>query len=49
MKYKNHETDWFDWLYVDFIKLNNIAKKVGFLVKKIIDHDNQYLVELIKK
>ncbi|MBB78600.1 MAG: SAM-dependent methyltransferase [Crocinitomicaceae bacterium] len=49
MKYKNHKSEWFDWLYVDFLNLKNIAKKVGFLAEKIIDYNNQYLVELIKK
>ncbi len=49
MKYKGHETEWFDWLYVDFDSMLETAERVGFLVNKLVDQDNQYLVELIKK
>ncbi len=49
MKYKGHENEWFDWLYVDFDKMSETAERAGFLVNKIVDQDNQYLVELIKK
>lgn len=46
MQYKNHETDWFKWLYVDFDKLNEIAQKAGFTVQKLYNKDNHYLVKL---
>ena len=49
MTYKEHSSGWFDWLYVDFKNFEKIALKVGFSVEKIIDIDDQYLVELIKK
>ena len=49
MKYNGHETEWFDWLYVDFDKMKETAERAGFLVNKIIDENDQYLVELIKK
>jgi len=46
MKYKEHETDWFEWLYVDFDKLEETAKNVGLLATKIYEEDDQYLAEL---
>jgi len=46
MEYKNNETDWFKWLYVDFEKLNETATKCGFNVQKLYDKDNHYLVKL---
>jgi len=46
MKYKEHESEWFEWLYVDFEKLREIAEDVGFKVRKITEIDNQYLAEL---
>ena len=48
MKYNDHETEWFEWLYVDFDKLKEIAENVGFSVHKITDQNDQYLAELIK-
>ena len=35
--------------FIDFKNFEKIALKVGFSVEKIIDIDDQYLVELIKK
>jgi SAM-dependent methyltransferase len=49
MKYKEHESEWFDWLYVDFGKMKETAERTGFMVNQIIDENDQYLVELIKK
>jgi len=46
MVYGEHETDWFDWLYVDFEKLEIAAKKARLSVKKIFDEDDHYLVEM---
>lgn len=46
MKYKNHASDWFDWLYVDFEKLRGTAEKIGFNVELLHEEDGQYLVEL---
>lgn len=46
MSYNDHQTDWFDWLYVDFDRLQNAAEKVGFSVELLYDQDNHYLVEL---
>ncbi|MDC0099652.1 MAG: methyltransferase domain-containing protein [Crocinitomicaceae bacterium] len=46
MKYKDHETDWFEWLYVDFDTLAEAAKNVGMIATKIYEEDDQYLAEL---
>lgn len=49
MKYGGHETEWFDWLYIDFDKMQETAERAGFSVNKVVDENDQYLVELIKK
>lgn len=46
MKYKEHETEWFEWLYVDFEKLKEIAEEVGLMATLIHEEDEQYLAEL---
>lgn len=46
MKYKEHTSDWFDWLYVDFDKLQEIGSRAGFNVTKLYEEENQYLAEL---
>jgi hypothetical protein len=46
MKYAGHETDWFEWLYVDFDKLEEIALKAGFKARILQEEDDQYLAEL---
>lgn len=46
MKYKDIETDWFNWLYVDFDKLKITAEKVGLAIEKIYEEEYQFLVEL---
>ncbi len=49
MRYKDHETEWFPWLYVDFDTMKEIAEKTGFSVKLLYEKDHQYLAKLIKK
>ncbi len=50
MKYKDVESGWFPWLYVDFEKLNNTANQVGLSCKLIYeDENNSYLAELCHK
>lgn len=52
MSYKNHSTDWFDWLYIDYELLKEKAKEFGWNCKKIYtdSNDHSFLVELkIKK
>ncbi|MBL4863093.1 MAG: methyltransferase domain-containing protein [Crocinitomicaceae bacterium] len=46
MTYEEEQTDWFEWLYVDFDNLETIATKVGLKVVKLFEEDNQYLAEL---
>ena len=49
MSYKKHTSEWFNWLYVDFNKLEEIGEKAGFSVTKLFENDNHYLAELMKK
>jgi len=46
MKYKEHTSPWFDWLYVDFETLKTHAEKAGFRAEKIFEENHQYLAEL---
>ena len=46
MSFKNHQTDWFKWLYVDFNNLQKCATEAGFTVTKLYENDNHYLAEL---
>ncbi len=46
MKYKKEKGPWFDWLYVDFDNLFQIAKKVGFKAIRVVEEDDHYLAEL---
>jgi len=46
MHYKKTSGDWFDWLYVDYDKMHEIATKLGFKCKRIMEQDNHYLAQL---
>lgn len=46
MTYNNHQTEWFDWLYVDFERLKTAAEKTGFAIELLYEKDDHYLVEL---
>lgn len=46
MKYEGHQSDWFDWLYVDFEKLKESAERTGWKAEKIFTNEDQYLAEL---
>ncbi|MFD1551296.1 SAM-dependent methyltransferase [Putridiphycobacter roseus] len=47
MSYKDTNSDWFNWLYVDFETLTEAANKVGLKTENLIDSENgQYLVKL---
>lgn len=49
MKYKEHETDWFDWVYIDLDNLEMCANEAGFNLEVIERTDEySYLVELKK-
>ncbi|PKV49881.1 methyltransferase family protein [Aquimarina sp. MAR_2010_214] len=40
LKYKNQESEWFDWLYIDYNTLQNAANANGFLSELIIEGEN---------
>ncbi len=47
MQYKNLITEKFDWLFVDFLTLKNVATNLGFRVELVVeDENNQYLARL---
>lgn len=46
MRYKKHETEWFQWVYVDPEKLEENATKCGLNYKQIATEDDHFLVEL---
>lgn len=46
MKYKDQESGWFNWLYLDQDTLNNIAKENGYKTTILFENDDQYLAEL---
>jgi len=49
MKYNNIETDWFDWLYVDYNTLTEKATLAGLNVHLLFEDDTHFLVEMTKK
>jgi len=50
LKYKSFETDWFDWLYIDYNTLQNAALYNGFECKLIVTGtNNDYLAQLTLK
>ncbi len=47
MIYKNAETDWFPWLYIDFETLKSTAQKVGLKTEmKLSSENDQFLAKL---
>ena len=46
MHYKKTTGDWFEWLYVDYDSMHEIATKLGFKCKRIMEQDNHYLAQL---
>ena len=49
MEYKNHKSDWFPWVYLDFETLKIEAEKIGLKATKILENENfHYLVKLEK-
>ncbi len=47
MQYKNLQSDWFDWLYIDYNTLQNAANANGFLCEIVYEGDhNDYLAKL---
>ena len=47
MTYKDSESDWFPWVYLDFQTLEHEAQKVGLKATKILENENfHYLTKL---
>ena len=46
MSYKEFQTDWFDWLYVDAETLRETAEKAGLSMTLLYEHEDQFLAEL---
>jgi hypothetical protein len=46
MHYKKISGPWFDWLYVDYDNLHQVATKVGFKSVKIMEQENHFLAQL---
>lgn len=46
MHYEDQSTDWFDWLYIDFDKLEETANKLNLKVEKLFEEDNQFLARI---
>lgn len=50
LKYKNITGETFDWLFVDFFSLKEIAEENGFLCTKLVENEHyNYLVNLQPK
>lgn len=49
MKFREVETEWFDWLYVDYATLLEKASNVGLNVQLLFEDEEHYLVALSKK
>ena len=48
MQYKKAKGSWFNWLYVDYDNLHDIASSIGFKCQKVHEENNHFLAELIK-
>ena len=47
LKYKEQESEWFDWLYIDYNTLQNAANANGFLSEILTEgENNDYLARL---
>ncbi len=47
LQYKNLQSDWFNWLYIDYTTLQNAANAHGFLCELICEGDSKdYLARL---
>lgn len=47
LKYKDQESDWFDWLYIDYNTLQNAANANGLISEMVYEGDNyDYLAKL---
>lgn len=48
MKFDQHDSGWFNWLYIDPERLELIADENGFACNFIYEENDQYLVELTR-
>lgn len=48
MKFDQHDSGWFNWLYIDPERLEFIADENGFACNFIYEENDQYLVELTR-
>ena len=46
MKFKGEIGPWFDWLYVDFDNLFQVAKKCDMKASRVFEKDDNYLAEI---
>lgn len=46
MEYKDHKTDWFNWLYVDAGTLEETIKAMNLSLKIIYTKEESYLAEI---
>ncbi len=49
MKYKNLETGWFEWLYIDYDNLADHAQRVGLEPKHIFEGENNHYLAVLEK
>ena len=49
MKYKNHETGWFDWLYIDYDNLAEHAGRVGLEPSFMYEGENNHYLAMLEK
>lgn len=49
MKYKNAESGWFNWVYVDLKNLEKFANDAGLYLTLLDDDENSFLVQLTKQ
>lgn len=49
MQYKENFGEWFDWLYIDFETLSNLAKQYGFQAKIVFEDENDHYLAELKK
>ncbi|RFC55157.1 class I SAM-dependent methyltransferase [Brumimicrobium aurantiacum] len=48
MKYKESESDWFNWVYLDIEKFQEVANKVGLEMTLLAKDEQSFLVQLRK-
>jgi len=45
--YKKTVGDWFNWLFIDYDKLQSIATDIGYSCKHVSEHEHRFLAQLI--